>query len=35
MPATTLITSQKFSRLIGQPRTPALVDALLVNEFSR
>jgi hypothetical protein len=26
MPATTLITTQQFSRLIGLPGTPAVVD---------
>ena len=33
MPATTLITTQQFSRLIGLPNTPAIVDVRIDEDY--
>ncbi len=33
MPATTLITTQQFSRLIGLPTTPAIVDVRIDDDY--
>ena len=33
MPATTLITTQQFSRLIGLPDTPAIVDVRIDEDY--
>ena len=33
MPATTLITTQQFSRLIGLPNTPAIVDVRIDDDY--
>ena len=33
MPATTLITTQQFSRLIGLPSTPAIIDVRIDDDY--